>query len=180
MSHCEHIVVWHLNNDDHTLVNKYIKHKLSQHDKLVLLGQRHLAPWIKYLVKKVNSKAEGLAATSEPSTAKSVPSSRRTGQSPEGMQSVRGAALGAKNAPSSRAKSTTTVFGTGSIKPAEVHKENIEPRREECVRMGKPGPLTQKDGVELALFIIGIFGPWAYGSYVAVCYMKTLFLGLFQ
>lgn len=173
MSHCEHIIVWHLNNDDYTLVNKYIKHKLSQHDKLVLLGQRHLAPWIKYLVKKVNGKAEGLAATSEPSTAKLVPSSRRTGQSPEGMQSVRGAALGAKNAPSSEAKSTTTVFGTGSIKPAEFHKEK-------CVCMGKPGPLTQKDGVELTLFIFGIFGPWAYGSYVTVCYMKTLVLGLFQ
>lgn len=78
MPHRENIVVWHLNNDDRAIIMKSLRHKLSKQDKFVLLGRSYLSPRIKHLVNKENRKAEGLAATSEISTAKSVSSSTGT------------------------------------------------------------------------------------------------------
>ena len=145
MLHGEHIVIWHLIRGDHATTTKFIKHRLTQHDKLVLFRGRHIGPWVKNLIKKENPIAETLAATSEPFTQKPVSSSGRNAQSPRGMQTkAQVTALGSKHDHSLGAKSTTTVLDSGYLKSAKVHKKRIQPHCKGCVCKSKNGtPMTQ-------------------------------------
>ena len=165
MPHCEHIVVWHLDDDDWAIIMNSLRHELSKQDKFVLLGRSYVFPWIKHLVDKENRKTEGFAATSKSSTVKSVPSSMQTEKSPAGLPSTRAVILGSSQACSFGTKSIATVSNIKHLRSAEIHEENLEPHGKgwdyaDCV----VDILTEWEGTLLLnVLVVCTLAGWAYG-----------------
>lgn len=176
---CERIIIWHLNNDDYADVMKYLRPQLSTRNRFVLLGRSYLTVWIKYLVQKENRKAERLATTSEFSTSKPVSSSTRMEPSPAEARSIRQAIVGSNQTCSSGAKSIATASDIEDLKPAKVHEQTIEPHGKEYDKVDHVADtLTEWEG-SLLLAICTLAG-WAYGGYIAACYVRPLIFGLLQ
>ena len=106
----EHIIIWHLKNDDYTALYKEVPNRLlSRCNKMMFLGRSYVTPHLEKLAKEENDKAQNLTATSEPSLVKPVSSSMQTQQPLPGGSSTLPAKLGISKSTSQGSKSKATA-----------------------------------------------------------------------
>ena len=171
MAHCEHIVVWHINADEYAAVAESYNRTLSKHDKYVVLGRKYLARLVATLIEKENSNAEGIVATSKPSTAKSVGSIVPENNHPAGVQSVPAVVHGSNYGCSSGAHATSNVEDPES---AKVDEKSSEPQCKPCMcaecKIRTIGELSAPEVFGLLCLLVG----FANGFYIVVYYVAML------
>ena len=129
MAHCEHIIVWHISADEYAAVTESYMRTLSKPDKYVVLGPKYLAQLVAPLIDKKSSHAEGIVATSKPSTTKSVGSIVPNNNHPAGVQPVSAVVPGSNYACPS---GTDAISNVEDPKSAKVDKKSSESQCQTC------------------------------------------------